>query len=124
MPTRDGELTVEVDVVNVGERAGDEVVQLYVRDEEATVARPVRELLGFRRVHLAPGERCTVAFTLHAEQFAYTGADMRRVVEPGRVSILVGRSSDDLPLRATIELTGPVVDLAVRRRYLTRTAVR
>ena len=99
VPTLDGELTVEVDVVNVGERAGDEVVQLYVRDEEATVARPVRELCGFRRVHLAPGERRTVAFTLHAEQFAYTGADMRRVIEPGRVTLFVGRSSADLPLQ-------------------------
>ncbi len=124
VPTRDGEVTVEVEVTNVGERAGDEVVQLYIRDEEATVARPVRELRGFRRVHLAPGERRTIAFTLHAEQFAYTGADMRRVVEPGRVSILVGRSSNDLPLRATIQLVGPVVDLAVRRHFLTRTAVR
>ena len=122
--TRDGEATVEVDVVNVGERAGDEVVQLYIRDEEATVARPVRELRGFRRVHLAPGERRTVAFTLHAEQFAYTGADLRRVVEPGRVSVFVGRSSDDLPLCATIELSGPVVDLPARRHFLTRTADR
>jgi beta-glucosidase len=124
VPTRDGEVTVQAEVVNVGDRAGDEVVQLYVRDEEATVARPVRELRGFQRVHLAPGERRTVAFTLHAEQFAYTGADMRRVVEPGRVSLFVGRSSDDLPLRATIELTGPIVDLSVRRHYLTRTAIR
>jgi beta-glucosidase len=124
VPTRDGEVTVQAEVVNVGDRAGDEVVQLYVRDEEATVARPVRELRGFQRVHLAPGERRTVAFTLHAEQFAYTGADMRRVVEPGRVSLSVGRSSDDLPLRATIELTGPIVDLSVRRHYLTRTAIR
>jgi beta-glucosidase len=124
VPTVDGQLTVEVDVVNVGDRAGDEVVQLYVRDEEATVARPVRELCGFRRVHLAPGERRTVAFTLDAEQFAYTGADMRRVIEPGRVSLFVGRSSDDLPLHATVELVGPVVDLAVRRHFLTRTAVR
>ncbi|HEV8402236.1 MAG TPA: glycoside hydrolase family 3 N-terminal domain-containing protein [Candidatus Limnocylindrales bacterium] len=124
VPTRDGELTVEVDVVNVGRRAGDEVVQLYIRDEEATVARPVRELRGFRRVHLAPGERRTVAFTLHADQFAYTGADLRRVIEPGRVSLLVGRSSDDLPLQATIELVGPVVDLRVRRHFLTGTAVR
>ena len=124
VPTRDGEVTVEVEVANVGERAGDEVVQLYVRDEEATVARPVRELLGFRRVHLARGERRTVEFTLHSEQFAYTGADLRRVVEPGRVSLFVGRSSDDLPLRATIELSGPVVDHAIRRHFLTGTAVR
>lgn len=124
LATQGGEISVRVDVTNTGDRIGDEVVQLYVRDEEATVARPVRELRGFRRVRLSPGECRTVEFTLHAEQFAYTGADRRRVIEPGRATLFVGRSSTDLPLRAGIELTGPLVDLPVRRHYLTRTSVR
>ena len=68
---------VRVDVANTGDRAGDEVVQLYVRDEEANVARPVLELRGFRRVSLPRASAATVAFTLHAEQFAYTGVDHR-----------------------------------------------
>jgi beta-glucosidase len=121
--TADGTLTVRADCTNTGDRAGDEVVQLYVRDEEASVARPVLELRGFRRVRLAPGERRTVAFELGAEQFAYTADDLRRIVEPGRVTILVGTSSQDLTLGTTIELVGPIVEVVDRTRYLTITRV-
>jgi beta-glucosidase len=124
LPTVDGgDLTVSVEVTNTGERAGDEVVQLYARDEEATVARPVLELRGFCRVALAAGERRTVTFRLAAEQFAYIGADYRRVIEPGTVRLRVGTSSCDLPLEATVELVGPTVELVERKRYLTETAV-
>jgi beta-glucosidase len=115
--------TIRVDVTNTGDRAGDEVVQLYIRDEEATVARPVRELRGFRRVHLAPGECRTVGFRLSTEQFSYVGADLRRVVEPGRVSVQVGASSADLPLTAELLLEGSVIELRERREYLTATTV-
>ncbi len=90
-----------------GHGAGDEVVQLYIRDEEATVARPVRELRGFRRVNLGPGDCRTVAFRLSTEQFSYVGADHRRVVEPGRVSVQVGVSSADLPLTAELAAARP-----------------
>lgn len=121
--TDGGEFLVTVDVVNTGRHAGDEVVQLYARDEEATVARPVLELIGFRRVELAPGERRTVTFRVAAEQLAYTGADYRRIVEPGRVTVWVGRSSDDRPLTTPIELTGPTVTLERRHRYFTETTV-
>jgi beta-glucosidase len=116
-------VTIRVDVTNTGAVAGDEVVQLYVRDEEATVARPVRELRGFRRLHLDPGECRTIAFRLSTEQFSYVGADLRRVVEPGRVSVQVGRSSADLPLTAELLLRGPVVELVERRHYLTTSTV-
>jgi len=121
--TSDGETTIRVDIENTGERAGDEVVQLYVRDVEASVARPVLELRGFRRVTLRPGECRTVSFALSAEQFAYVGADHRRVIEPGAIEIHVGTSSMDLPLTATVRLTGPTVELVARRRYLTETAL-
>lgn len=118
-----GEVVVRVDVTNTGDRAGDEVVQLYARDEEATVARPVIELRGFRRVNLAPGERRTVTFRLSAEQSAYVGADYRRVIEPGVIRLLIGASSCDLPLTADLELIGPTVELVERHRYLTETSV-
>ena len=117
--TDGGELTVSVEVTNTGDRAGDEVVQLYVRDDEASVARPVRELRGFRRVSLAAGECRTVTFRLFAEQFAYTGADHRRVIEPGTIGIAVGTSSVDLPLSATVTLVGPTIELCERHHYLT-----
>jgi hypothetical protein len=110
-------------VTNTGPVAGDEVVQLYIRDEEATVARPVRELRGFRRVHLAPGACRTIAFQLSTEQLSYVGADLRRVVEPGRVSVQVGTSSADLPLAAHLELQGPIVELVDRQHFLTPSTV-
>jgi beta-glucosidase len=116
-------VTVRVDVTNSGRRAGDEVVQLYARDEEATVARPVLELCGFQRVQLAPGECRTVSFTLSTEQLAFTDAERRRVVEPGTVRLFVGRSSVELPLSAEIALVGPVTELVDRHHYVTSTAV-
>jgi beta-glucosidase len=123
VPTDGGEIVVTVDVTNTGARQGDEVVQLYAHDPEATVARPVLELRGFRRVELAPGERRSVSFTLSSEQFAYVGADYRRLVEPGVIRVLVGSSSADLPLSAELELVGPSIHLAERRRYLTGTTL-
>jgi len=116
-------VTIRVAVTNTGHVAGDEVVQLYVRDEEATVARPVRELRGFCRVHLAPGECRTVSFRLSTEQLSYVGADMRRVVEPGRVSVQVGHSSADLPLTAGLVLQGPVFEVVRRQHFVTPTAI-
>jgi beta-glucosidase len=115
----DGELHVSVEVSNVGGRAADEVVQLYLRDLHASVTRPVKELRGFARVSLAPGERRTVLFTLHAEQLAFTGADGRLLLEPGRHRVMVGTSAADLPLSAEFELIGDVRDLPTRTHYLT-----
>lgn len=123
LPTEDGEVVVSVDVANVGERRGDEVVQLYVRDDDATVARPVLELRGFSRVSLLPGERRTVSFRLAAEQFAYVGADYRRIIEAGVISVFVGSSSADLPLTASFTLVGPNIHLVDRRRFLTETTL-
>lgn len=86
-------------VRNVGTRAGDEVVQLYLRDELATVARPVMQLAGFRRLHLAPGEAREVTFALDAGQLSLLDRSLRRVVEPGTFRIMVGASSADIRLR-------------------------
>ncbi len=123
LSTDGGEVEVTVEVRNIGDRVGDEVVQLYVRDEEATVARPVLELRGYRRVTLAPGDRRTVSFRLSAEQFAYVGADLRRVIEAGRILLFVGTSSAHVPLSAHVDLVGPTIELVHRRRYLTPTEV-
>src|ERR1051325_8863690 len=88
--------TVSVDVTNTGARAGDEVVQLYIRDVVSMATRPVQELRGFRRVTLQPGETRTVTFDVGPEQLSYHGADMKRVVEPGRFDIMVGGNSVDV----------------------------
>lgn len=88
-----GVVTVAVDVTNVGERAGDEVVQLYIRDLLSRVTRPVQQLRGFERVSLAPGETRTVRFRLGPDELEYTGVDMEPVVEPGTFEACTGGSS-------------------------------
>ena len=85
---------MSVDVQNVGSRAGDEVVQLYVRDVVATVTRPVRELAGFQRFTLRPGEKRTLEFTLGPERLGLYDREMRWVVEPGLFEVRVGTSSE------------------------------
>lgn len=90
----DGSITIGADVVNVGAREGDEVVQLYVRDVVGSVTRPVRELKGFQRVRLAPGERRTVTFTLTAADLAFYGRSMRLAAEPGAFHAWIGGDSN------------------------------
>ncbi len=92
----DGSADVSVDVKNTGTRAGDQVVQLYIHDQVSSVTRPVKELKGFQRVTLAPGESKTVAFRITPESLRFYNIDMRRVVEPGDFDIMVGGNSVDL----------------------------
>lgn len=98
-----GTLTVSVEVTNIGSREGDEVVQLYIRDQAASVTRPVMKLRGFRRVTLKPGETRKIDFTLGPADFSLWNEDMREVVEPGLFDIMVGASSVDLKT-ATFEI--------------------
>ena len=89
-------VTVTVPVTNSGKMAGDEVVQVYLRDEISSVTRPVKELAGFQRVTLQPGETRNVAVALRPEAFALWNREMQRVAEPGAFSIMVGPNSQDL----------------------------
>jgi beta-glucosidase len=89
----DGKTTVSVTVTNSGQRASDEVVQLYIHDVVSSVTRPVQELKGFRRIHLAPGESKQVAFSLGFGELSFYDVKMKRVVEPGRFEVMVGGSS-------------------------------
>ncbi len=91
-----GETKVSVDVSNAGKVRGDEVVQLYIRDEVSSVTRPIKELRGLRRIMLEPGETRTVEFTLGFDQLSFLDRDMHRVVEPGTFKIMVGGNSVDL----------------------------
>ena len=90
-----GSVQVSVDVENTGRREGDEVVQLYIRDVVASRVRPVKELEGFQRVTLQPGERRTLHFTLAPEQLGFYNAAMQFVVEPGTFKVMAGTSSED-----------------------------
>jgi beta-glucosidase len=87
---------VAVDVRNTGSRAGDEVVQLYIHDQVSSVTRPVKELKGFQRVTLAPGETKTVTFKITPESLSMWDANMKRLVEPGVFDVMVGGNSVDL----------------------------
>ncbi|MCK2220235.1 glycoside hydrolase family 3 C-terminal domain-containing protein [Actinomadura sp. ATCC 31491] len=122
VPT-DGEFTASVLVRNTGGRAGDEVVQLYLHDVLAQVTRPVRQLTGFARVRLEPGAAARVTFRVHADRTAFTGRDLRRIVEPGDVEVLAGTSAADLPCRGVVRLTGPVRAVGHDRRLDTPVSV-
>ncbi|MGD8497208.1 MAG: glycoside hydrolase family 3 C-terminal domain-containing protein, partial [Gemmatimonadales bacterium] len=100
----DGHATVRIRVRNTGGRPGDEVVQLYLHDELASVTRPVQQLAGFRRIRLAPGEEREVAFELGPAQLRMLDAEMRWVVEPGAFRLGVGGSSRDIRARGTLEV--------------------
>ncbi|WP_206240945.1 glycoside hydrolase family 3 N-terminal domain-containing protein [Novosphingobium terrae] len=91
-----GQVMVSVDVRNTGSRAGDEVVQLYIHDQVASVTRPIKELKGFERVTLAPGESREVRFTLGPDAFSLWDLNMVERVEPGRFDIMVGPDSETL----------------------------
>ena len=119
----DGAVRVSVTVRNTGERAGSDVVQLYAHDEVAQVVRPLKELLGYLKVTLDPGASARVSFDVHADRFSFTGIDYRRIVEPGRITLMAGRSSEDLALSATLVLTGDVREVPEGRVLVTPATV-
>jgi beta-glucosidase len=111
-------LTINADVTNTGSRAGDEVVQLYLRDIEASEVRPHLELKVFARVALEPGATKTVTFDLHESLLSFY-KDGAHIVEPGMFDVMVGRSSADLPLRGAFEVSEGD-DVTAQRVYLSQ----
>ena len=93
------EITAFADVKNTGDRAGDEVIQLYIRDEQSSVTRPVKELKDFERVTLQPGETKSVKLSITPEKLSFYDINMKYVVEPGDFTIMVGNSSKDEDLQ-------------------------
>jgi len=110
--TTDGTVSVSVTVTNTSDRAGAEVVQLYLSDPHAEVARPVQKLIGYARVELAAGASADVVFDVPADLAAYTGRAGRRIVDAGEIVLSAGRSSGDLASSVSVWLEGPtrVVD--------------
>ena len=103
-----GHLDVQVDVRNSGRGAGDDVVQLYVRDVESRVKRPMKQLTGFNRIHLKPGETKTVRFSVPAQQLAFWD-ELKKAwaIEPGTFEVMVGRSSEDIRLKSQFHVASP-----------------
>ncbi len=108
----DGRVTYRVTVTNTGDRAVDEVVQLYAADPWAEVVRPLKQLIGFVKIRLEAGQSKRVSFDVHADRFSFTGADMRRIVEGGSIELSAGRSSEDRvePLTVTLDEGRRIVD--------------
>ena len=101
----DGEVTIRCTVENTGDRAGDEVVQLYLRDRFASMTRPVKELAGFCRIHIEPKEKIRVTFTVKADQTAFLDREMRWKVERGDIDVEIGSSSEDIRLTGEFRIT-------------------
>lgn len=99
---RGGTVVVRFQIRNIGARAGDEVVQLYLRDEFASIARPVMQLAGFQRIHLRAGEQREIAFTLTPTQLSLLDGALKPVLEAGTFRVMVGASSKDIRLRGIL----------------------
>jgi beta-glucosidase len=98
---KNGSTIVKVDVTNAGRKAGDEIVQMYIRDKVSSVTRPVKELKGFKRISLKPGEKKTVTLDIKRQHLAFHNIDMKYTVESGEFEIMVGNSSRDGDLLKT-----------------------
>ena len=114
LPTPLTPITVGVTVANTGDREGEEVVQLYVSDLVASVARPESYLIGFTRLSAAPGEAARVTFEVHPSRLAFYDESMQFVMEPGLFRFSVGASSSDIRQAAVVDITGPVATYSQR----------
>jgi beta-glucosidase len=101
-----GTVNISMTVKNTGQLSGDEVIQFYVRDEYASMPRPVKELKGFTRVTLKPGESKQVTFHFHVNQMAFYDADLKLILEPGTFKVMIGSSSESIHLEDQFEVTG------------------
>lgn len=116
----DEQVTVSVDVTNTGSSGGKEVILLYVRDIESSVIRPAKELKGFAKADLQPGETKTITFTMDKRSFAYYNVDLADWhVESGEFEILIGRSSKDIVLKDTVKVESSVAIQPVYHRNST-----
>ena len=100
--TGDTQFEITFDVTNTGQRDGEEVVQLYLHDEVASVVQPLKQLKKFQRVFIPKGETRQVKFTLDAEDLSIINAEMESVVEPGDFTVMIGSSSDDIRMKLTL----------------------
>ena len=116
-------LSVSAKISNTGPRASDEVAQLYVSDRVASMTRPVKELKGFVRISLTPGQAAIVRFDLDLKQLGFYDEDMRYVVEPGELTVQLGTSSEDIRLEETITTVGEMCAVARREVEPTRVVV-
>ena len=116
-------VNISFNIKNVGDFKGDEVVQLYVHDPVASVSRPVKELKGFVRLTLEPGEEKNVTFILFADQLAFYDQYMKLVVEPGVYEVMIGSSSEDTRLTGKFKVVGKLRILSRIQKFFSETVV-
>ncbi len=119
----DGSVTISCRVKNVGERSGEEVVQLYVTDNCASMLRPAMEFAGCARMALKAGEEKTVSFTLRADQFAFVGKDGRWIAEAGDMTVRIGAASDDIRLEGGFRITNTLSVRPAKRGFYAETKI-
>jgi len=117
------QVTISIDIKNIGERKGDEVVQLYVHDVLARVTRPVMELKGFKRLTLEPQEQRIVTFTLFINQLGFYNQNMEYVVEPGTIEVMLGGASDDIRRTGEFEIVGKTTDISKTKVFFSTETV-
>jgi len=115
-----GRVIVKVDVENTGKMTGDEVVELYIKKEFASITRPEKELKGFKRITLNPDEKKTVVFEIPIDVISFYDLDMKLVVESGEYTVEVGTSSQDIKLQGTFEVRGEKRVILGKREYFTK----
>lgn len=102
------EIQVTLDVKNTGEREGKEVVQLYIKDDVSTVTTPIKQLRGFKKINLKPGEKQSVSFNLKPEDLSLLDRNMKWIVEPGKFNVMVGSSSSDIRLEGSFNVSSNI----------------
>jgi len=115
----EGHVEISIDIKNTGRCKGDEVVQLYINGTRSEVTRPLKELKGFKRITLDPGQKKQVIFTLSTEQLGFYDKDMRYVIEPGEIKVMVGSSSADIHLEGKFKIIGDIKEIKNRKKYFT-----
>ncbi|MFX1393723.1 MAG: glycoside hydrolase family 3 N-terminal domain-containing protein [Promethearchaeota archaeon] len=134
------QIEISVDVKNIGKTRGDEVVQLYLHDSQATVTRPLEELFGFKRITLDPGEKITVIFTVTMKQLGFYNETMQYIIEPGNVDVYIGSihanhgsgqldlfkdllSHKDVKLKGKFKITGETIHLSQDKEFFSKIEV-
>jgi beta-glucosidase len=122
---QDGNVNIELDVQNTGDREGDEVVQLYIhyKPSNCSITRPVKELKGFKRIQLNAGEKKHLTFTLYVHQLAFYQEDMRYAVSPGDVEVMIGSSSEDIRLNGTFTISGDSTQVVEKKIFFSEVTV-
>ena len=112
-----GTVEISFDVINTGTCDGEEVAQLYVSDEYASMLRPAKEFAGCKRVFIKAGEKAHLTFNVRADQFAFLDSDMNWVIEQGKMNVMVGASSEDIRLTGSFDITETMVIIGKNRGY-------